>query len=140
MAKGLRKSVLKMTIGRPIRSGEVKPHRRRKPVDLLGVTFGRLPIALVFGAAHTLHARVRNYWVDALLAQRWRFFSRTTRNAAWRFSPRASCRPLRTTLRYAAVRRRVAIVPVGCDRHLRAIRDAHPAHDVAHMDLHSALA
>src|ERR671913_543574 len=68
----------------------------------------------------------------------WHYFLRTKRNAACRFSG-ASCRPLGTTLRPAAVRRRVAIAPAGCDRHLRAIRDAHPAHDVAHMDLHSAL-
>ena len=39
MAEGMRKSVLKMTIARQIRYGEVKPHRRRKLVDPLGVTF-----------------------------------------------------------------------------------------------------
>ena len=74
MAEGLRKSVLKMTIARPIRYGEVKPHRRRKLVDPLGVTFGRLPTALVFDAAHNLQASVRNYWINALLALLWRFF------------------------------------------------------------------
>src|SRR5215218_4253530 len=86
----------------------------------------------------TFRQACRIIGVDALLALLC-FFSRTTRNAAWRFGPAVSCRPSGTTLRPAAVRRRVAIAPAGCDRRLRAIRDAHPAHDVAHMDLHSAL-
>ena len=41
-------------------------------------------------------------------------------------------------LRPAAVRRHVAIAPAGCERHLRAIGGAHPAHDLAHMDLDGA--
>ena len=74
MAEGMRKSVLKVIIARPIPYGEVKPHRRRKLGDPLGVTFGRLPRALVSDAAHNLQASVRNYWIDALLALLWRFF------------------------------------------------------------------
>jgi hypothetical protein len=41
-------------------------------------------------------------------------------------------------LQPAAVRRHRDIVPAGCERHLRAIGGAHPAHDLAHMDLDGA--
>jgi hypothetical protein len=54
-----------MTTATQIRYGEVMPHLGRKPVDPLGVTFGRRPTALVFDR-HTTSRSMPSIWIDLM--------------------------------------------------------------------------